>query len=235
MSKEHQPAGLAEAKMNPYLGAAASTSVSIGLQGVPYAGGAIVSYTTLPANAPKTYQNHIYVWQTSDNAVPWAKSPDGDTAVDTDSSQSTQPINFAFEQKGYIIGYAVAATPQATVATVYMPANKQTDPTAWQYSNLKLSVVYVGTNLVQVQYSGLPQYSPAANKNWIGLFQGSQVPYSGTPMKTVTVAQDLPDGYATITGVSLLIGVQYSVGYFMVDQSKGRTSLGAQAAFTIAQ
>lgn len=235
MSKA-QHAGLEEASKQPYLGASVATSVSISLQGVPSAQGAIVAYTTLPANAPKTYGNHIYVWQTTDNVVPWAKSPEGDTAIDTDSSQSVQPITFGFEQKGYIIGYAVAATPQAVVSTVYMPPNGQTDPKTWQYAKADIGVVYYGTNLVQVQYTGLPQYSPATNKNWIGLWQGPQVPYSGNPMKTVNVTQDAPPiGYLNITGVSLYIGVSYCVGYFMVDAAKGRTSLAAQATFTVGQ
>jgi len=238
MSKEHSHSALAELEEQPFLSASAAGVVSISIQGVPNAQGAIVSYTTLPANLPKTYGNHIYVWQTTDNVVPWGKSPDGDTAIDTDNPTSTQPITFSFEQKGYIIGYAVAATPQAVVSTVYMPVGKQDDPASWQYANVNLSVVYVGTDLVQVKYDGLPEYSPATNKNWVGIWAGSQVPYSSssTPMRTVTITQDAPpSGYLNLTGLKLTIGTQYCVGYFMVEASKGRTSLGAQATFTIGQ
>lgn len=225
---------LAESKEQPFLSATNSTSVSIGIQGVPTAQGAIVSFITLPANTPKTYANHIYVWQTTANAVPWGKSPDGDTALNTDSSQSTTMVSFPFEQKGYIVGYAVAPTPQAVVATVYMPADQQNNPPAWQFAQLGLNVVYYGNNLVQVQYTGLPQYSPATNKNWIGIWQGTQVPYTGDPIKKVDVSQDAPSsGYAVIEGIKLLIGVSYCVGYFVVEPVKGRTSLAASASFTV--
>lgn len=235
MSKEHHQ-GAQESREHPFLTAAVANSVSIGLVGMPTAQGALVSYITLPANTPKTYGNHIYVWQTTDNVVPWAKGPDGDTALDSDTSQSTAFVAFPFEQKGYILGYAVAATPQAVVATVYMPANQQNDPTKWQYASVDIKVVYYGNNLVQVQYTGLPQYSPATNKNWIGLWQGSQVPYSGEPQKRINVTQDAPpSGYGYLQGVTLLIGVSYCVGYFMVDPAKGRTSLAAQATFTVGQ
>ncbi|MCX6593790.1 MAG: hypothetical protein NTZ56_19925 [Acidobacteria bacterium] len=225
---------LAASKEQPFLSASAGTSVSIGIQGVPTAQGAIVSYITLPANTPKTYGNHIYVWQTTANAVPWAKSPDGDTAINTDSSQSTTLVTFPFEQKGYIVGYAVAPTPQAVVSTVYMPADQQDNPAVWEYAAVGIAVVYYGNNLVQVQYTGLPQYSPATNKNWIGIWQGSQVPYSGDPIKRVDVTQDAPSsGYAVIEGIKLLIGVSYCVGYFSVEPVKGRTSLAASATFTV--
>lgn len=210
-----------------------SSSVTISIQGVPTAQGAIVNYITPPANQPKTFGNHIYVWQTTSNQVPWAKTPDGDTAVNTDSSTSTQMVNFDFEQKGYIVGYGVAPTPQAVSSTIYMPPNKQMDPSAWEYSKLTMEVVYQGTNLVQVKYDGLPAYQPATNKNWIGIWQGGTVPYSGDPIKSVNITNDIPSGYAVIEGIKLLIGTTYSLGYFMVQPSNGRTSLAASATFTV--
>jgi hypothetical protein len=220
--------------MEQFLAQAVSTAVKLGIVGVPTDQGALANYVTLPATDPKSFGNHIYVWETTDNIVPWSKTPDGDTAIDSSSSTSTQLVKFAFEEKGYIMGYAVAATPQAVCATVYMPVGKQTDPTAWEYASMQLGVPYVGTNLVQVQYTGLPQYLPATNKNWIGLWQGPQVPYSGDPIAKVSITKDAPpSGYTTIQGIKLLIGLSYSVGYFMVDPVKGRTSLAASANFTI--
>lgn len=215
------------------LTAAASSSVSIQLQGVPTGQGAIVNFITNTANNPKTYGNHIYVWQTTANAVPWDKTPDGDTAVSTDSSTSTQQVTFPFENKGYIIGYAVAPTPKAVCATIYMPAGKQNDPKSWEYQSLLLSTVYVGTNLVQVHYQGLNAYPPATNKNWLGLWQGGQVPYAGDPKKVTAIPTDDQDGYPVIEGVTLLINTTYSVGYFMVEKATGRTSLAAQSTFTV--
>jgi hypothetical protein len=226
----------AAAHAKSFLSATDSSSVSISIQGVPTAQGAIVNFITAPANLPKTYGNHIYVWQTTAGIVPWGKTPDGDTAINTDSTTSTVPVNFAFEEKGYIIGYAVAATPNAVCSTIYLPAGQQENPAAWQYAHISIQTVYVGTNLVQVKYTGLESYQPAANKNWIGLFIGSQVPYAGEPLKKINVTQNAPSGgYATIDGVQLLIGVQYAIGYFLVDPATGRTSLAASTSFVVGQ
>lgn len=219
--------------MEQFLALADSNSVKISIGGIPTGEGALINYVTLPANDPKGFGNHIYVWQTTDNIVPWSKTPDGDTALASSSSSSTQQVKFDFEEKGYIIGYAVAATPLAVCSTIYIPADKQSDPSAWQYADTKLEVVYVGTNIVQMKYTGLAQYTPATNKNWIGIWQSPHVPYSGEPMAKISITNDAPSGYGVIQGIKLLIGYSYAVGYFMVDPVKGRTSLAAAASFTV--
>jgi hypothetical protein len=215
------------------LTASSGSNVSIQIQGVPTGQGVLINYITNPANCPKSFGNHIYVWQTTSNIVPWDKVPDGDSPVNSDSSTSTQQVNFAFENKGYIIGYAVAPSPMAVCATIYMPAGQQTNPGAWEYANLTLSTVYVGTNLVQVRYQGLNSYTPATNKNWLGLWQGGNVPYASDPKKAIVIPTNDQSGYPVIEGVTLLINTTYSVGYFMVERSTGRTSLSASTTFTV--
>jgi len=212
-----------------------SSAVTISIQGIPMPQGAIVNYITPEANQPKNFGNHIYIWQTTGNTVPWSKAPEGDTAVNTDSSTSTQHVAFDFEEKGYIIGYAVAPTKTAVCSTIYMPAGKQNDPTAWQYTKLGLEVVYHGTNMVQVKYTGLPAYQPSTYKNWIGIWQGGTVPYSGDAIRTVNIPNDTPSGYAIVEGVKLLIGTTYSLGYFVAQPSTGRTALAASAMFTVGE
>ena len=219
-----------------FLGAASASAVNISLVGVPNAQGAIVQYTTLPANQPNTYGNKVYVWQTTENVVPWEIKPDGETAVEDNTPASTTPAIFPFQDAGYIIGWAVAPVKTAVCATVYVPQGKQNDPKAWQYANLTANVVYVGKGFVQVQYNGLAAYKPQTNKNWIGIWAGNQVPWSGDPIKRVDIASDAPpSGYVYMTGLQLLIGVSYVVGYFMVDPKSGRTALAAASTFTVAQ
>jgi hypothetical protein len=213
--------------------ASSSSHVSISIQGVPTGEGVIVHYVTNTANRPKSNGNHIYVWQTTSNEVPWSKDPDGDTAVSSDSSSSDQPVEFAFEQKGYIIGYAVAPTPQAVCSTIFIPAGQQDNPEAWVYNDIDISAPYVGINTVQIKYDGLQSYQPASNKNWVALFQGSNVPYSGDWIKKVDIPGDTYNGYVFIRDVTLLIRTTYSVGYFMVEPTTGRTSLAASTTFTI--
>jgi hypothetical protein len=217
--------------------AASSTMVQISLVGVPTAQGVFVNYVTSTTNQPKSNANHIYVWQTTSNSVPWNKTPDGDSPVSSDSSTSTQSVVFDFEDKGYIIGYATAPSPKAVCATIFIPQGKQNDPTAWQYDNVTAQVVAFATNIVQAKYHVLSQYTPATNKNWVGLFLGPYATYSGPIMKKASVPTDIDNGYVTLEGVKLLIGTTYTVGYFLVDESStnGRTSLAASSTFTVGQ
>lgn len=214
---------------------ATTTSVTIALKGVPTGQGVIVNYITDTANQPKTFANHIYVWQTTSDTVPWNKTPDGDTPIESDSSTSTQFVTFDFEDKGYIIGYATAPTPKAVCATIFIPQGKQNDPTAWQYDRVTAKVVAFDTNIVQVQYHTLDQYTPATNKNWVALFLGQHANYGGSFVKKQMIVTDSRDGYVVIQGVKLLIGTTYTVGYFMADETStnGRTSLAASSSFTV--
>jgi hypothetical protein len=214
-----------------------STAVNISIVGIPTAQGVLVNYVTDTSNQPKTFANHIYVWQTTSNAVPWNKTPDGDTALASDSSTGTQQVQFDFEDKGYIIGYAVAPTPKAVCATIFIPQGQTQNPAAWQYDRVTEKVVAVATNLIQSQYHTLTLYTPASNKNWVGVFLGAQAGYYAPIVKKQMILTDAADGFVVIEGVRLLIGTTYTVGYFMVDESStnGRTSLAASSTFTVGQ
>lgn len=222
-------------QVQPTVAANAATSVSISLIGVPTGQGVVVNYVTDTANQPKANANHIYVWETTANTVPWNKAPNGDTPLQSDSSTSTQMVSFDFEDKGYIIGYATAPTPLAVCATIFIPQGKQTDPTAWQYDSVTANVVAVATNVVQVKYHTLDQYLPVTNKNWAALFLGAHANYSGPFMKKASIASDSSDGYLIFEGVKLLIGTTYTVGYLMVDEAgtNGRTSIAASSTFRV--
>lgn len=228
-------ATMVEGQVQPTVSASAATSVGISLIGVPTAQGVIVNYVTDTANQPKANANHIYVWQTTANTVPWNKSPDGDTPVQSDSSTSTQMVTFDFEDKGYIIGYAPAPAPLAVCATIFIPQGKQDDPSAWQYDTVTAGVVAVATNIIQVKYHTLDQYAPATNKNWAALFLGGHANYNGSILKKAPIPTDSPDGYLVVQGVKLLIGTTYTIGYLMVDESgtNGRTSIAASSTFTV--
>jgi hypothetical protein len=237
MSKHEHEHHHTHEHVQPIMLRSETTAVNISIIGVPTAQGVVVNYVTDTSNQPKTFGNHIYVWQTTSNAVPWNKTPDGDTALATDSSTGTQFVQFDFEDKGYIIGYAVAPTPRAVCATIFIPQGQTQNPAAWQYDRVTERVVAVATNFIQTQYRTLPLYTPATHKNWIGLFLGAHAGYSAPIMKKTMVPTDSPEGFVFIEGVRLLIGTTYTVGYFMVDETStnGRTSLAASSTFTVGQ
>jgi hypothetical protein len=215
--------------------AATSSAVAIQVVGDPTPQGVLIHYVTAPANKPNTFHDQLYAWETTANEVPWDKPPVGAAQPSSDSPTATEPLSFSYEDKGYIFGYAVADRTSAVCATVYIPAGKTGDPTQWEYASVDLKTVYADSNVVQVRYTVLPAYRPFTNKNWVGVWQGSSVPYDGAPpLGSAPVPSDAETGYAVISGLALNANNTYSVGYFLVDSASGRTALGAQAVFTIA-
>jgi hypothetical protein len=194
--------------------------------------GVSVNYVTSQVNKPQKYANNFYVWKTTSDNVPWGTDPDGSTAVASDTPVSTQFLDFDFlVGQDYIVGYAVAADPNATCATVYMPGASHDDPTTFVTSNTAISVNSFGNNYVQVKLAGLGDYSPSSNKNWVGVWEQDHVPYSGDPIAKANVGLSSARGLIFIPNVPLTIGSIYSVGYFMAAGNPGRTALACSATF----
>ncbi|HTW83305.1 MAG TPA: hypothetical protein VMD91_04435 [Candidatus Sulfotelmatobacter sp.] len=212
-----------------------TSGISITLQGGLNPDGFIAQYVTFAYNQPSTYSNKIFVWPAEDNTVPWSNPTSGDGAIASDQPRGDQPVATAIQKRGYILGYAPAPDPSAVCATVFVPAAGQHDPATWEYSSLVITVPYVGIDTISVKYTGLFNYDPAANKNWIGVWRQKQVRYSGDAMATKTITNSSESGQLFIGGLDLRAGETYSVGYFMQPTSKatGRTSLAAQASFTV--
>jgi hypothetical protein len=196
--------------------------------------GVAVNYVTSQVNKPQTYANNIYVWKTTSDNVPWGTVPDGNTAVESDTPVSTQFLDFPFLVKqDYIVGYAVAADPNAVCSTVYVPAATQSDPSTYVTTDTTISINSWGNNYVQVKLDGLGNYSPSGNKNWVGVWALDHVPYSGDPIAKTNVSLSSAHGLIYIGGVALTIGSTYSVGYFnfMPTSPAGRTALACSATF----
>lgn len=216
------------------LAAQQTGSIGIEIKGDPMPQGVLVHYATPADNEPKSFRNQLYAWDTTSNEIPWEKPPIGSTTIASDSSTGTVLLRFDYEQKGYIVGYAVADRPVAVSATVYLPEGSSGNPVEWMYSSTKCQVVYADSNIVQVRYTDLPAYRPNTYRNWVGVWEGSTVPYDGVPLGLAKIDSDSEDGYAVVEALNLSVSTAYCVGYFVVDARAGRTSLAAWTTFSVA-
>lgn len=212
--------------------ATSGSAVAIKIPAPVQPSGVAVNYVTSQVNKPQTYANNIYVWKTTSDNVPWGTDPDGTTAVASDTPVSTQFLDFDFlVGQDYIVGYAVAADPKAVCSTVYIPGASHDDPTSYVTSDTAISINSFGNNYVQVKLSGLGDYSPSANKNWVGVWSQDHVPYKGDPIAKTDVALSASGGLIFIQGVPLTVGSVYSVGYFTAAAPAGRTALACSVTF----
>ena len=212
-----------------------SNVTSISVVGVVTPDGVDINYVTDPNNNPKDFGNQLYVWESTSKDVPWTKTPINSVPIEKNDTTNTQTLDFAFEiGKGYIIGYAVGDSPNATCATIYIPAGKMDDPSSYKYQDLSIKVVNVSTGSIQVKYDGFLGYQAEKNKNWLGVWRADNVPYSGACMKPPQNITGQSSGYQTMQGLTLQIKSNYAVGYFMIPDNaddNGRTSLAASYTF----
>jgi hypothetical protein len=212
--------------------AASGSAVEIKIPAPVQPKGVAVNYVTSEANKPQTNSNTIYVWKTTSSKVPWGNTPEGSTSVESDRPVSTQFLDFPFEvQQDYVVGYGVAADPNAVCSTVYIPGATYNDPTTYVTSDTTISINSYGNNYIQVKLVGLGNYSPSANKNWVGVWESDNVPYSGDPVAKASVSLPSASGLIYIPDVQVVVGTVYSVGYFMAAGAAGRTALAASTTF----
>lgn len=187
-----------------------------------------IHYTTFTNNRPKEFANTIYVWEGGPD-VPWQRVDDyvGAAVIEGDTYTGIQRIKFPYDVgKDYVVGYAVAPTPNATCSALYLPKDNQDTSS----EDTSIDFVMIGPGAVKLKYGCLPQYNPVEFKNWVGIYNGTRAQYDGKPLDTTAIPFPNTTGYVTIP-VQLQIGATYTVGYYMAPLPQGKTSLAAQVTF----
>lgn len=157
----------------------------------PTANGVIVKYSTLPGNLAKLYGNTLALW---DSTIPNTGGPPLATAMIPDNSEVGDVfIPYGFQQSNYSVTYqtkgmsTMCALAPIQLALAAMP------------TYVSITISSLDSSSVKVIYSTLPGYTPATYKNWIGLWQGFESPYSnGSPLAQATITQDYTQGEVTI-------------------------------------
>ena len=188
-----------------------------------------LSYDTMPGNSPEEYKNFVALWQ-NQIQIPWNLAPLNRWPIPSNSqSGSMMADNLALTVNSYILGYAVGPEIGNICSTAFIPAGTF-DPGKVILFQTSVSIVYISSTGVVVHYETPPGYEPGKNKNWIGIWIGSIVPYGEPPMKKVEVSGNTSVGDLAIDGIMLKRGTTYSVGYFT---GPDQTNLAASVTFTV--
>lgn len=226
-SLDARVSGLAVALGTPEL---SLTSIGVKAFGGDFAA---LSYTTLPANLPYTYQNTIYLWKGT--AIPWGlppPSPPYAKLIPTDSQIGTVTMsNIAIAASSYIFGYAVGADPSLICASVILDAGGLVNSAM----SVTIGVRFIGTDSVTVRYQVLNGYLPETAGNWIGLWRGRVSPYRSGKIAGSARVPDYTEGTVTIEA-PIAIDTTYSLIYYMAnpDLTNGNTSAAALLTFNSA-
>lgn len=172
-----------------------------------------VKYETLPANQPRTYQNFVAIWQSTQ--IPWGQAPLQSEAIPQDGQSGSLVLSgLAVQTKSYIVGYGVGAAMTTIAASAVVYVGGQTAPNA-SGACVALGLASVGTDSLVVHYQTLAGYRPLTYKNWLGLWQGEASPYSsGRPQAIGKPDQDVSEGDIALNGLSLPFDTTFTLAYF---------------------
>lgn len=213
----------------------------VSLEGSPTGTTIPVAYNTMPGNQPADYGNTLFLWQSAENTIPWASKPQKSQSISTNTQTGSAVFNdLNVTTNAYIIGYAVGPDKTQICASVYVPAIggsaaeiKEALAVAVAQGNQDCVSVqaFPGSTSVQVNYHTLDSYEPAANKNWVGIWERGTVPLSGAePIMKVGITSNSPTGSTGFNNIPLLRGHTYAVGYFMGEK---QSMLAASYTFTV--
>ena len=155
--------------------------------------GVIVKYWSLPANQPNTYGNSVSLWNSTIpnlQVEPLASEP-----ITDNSEVGSVFIPYGFQQTNYSVTYQTTDyTSMCALAQILLAPAAVPIPTY-----VSLTISSLDSSGVKVIYSTLPGYTPAKYKNWVGVWQGYESPYStGSALNTVPIPTDASQGEVAI-------------------------------------
>ena len=170
-------------------------------------------YCGLSGNQPKSYANFLAIWESA--VIPWTVEPLARQEILQNRETGSQVLTgMKITSSNYIVGYGVGDKITDICATAQISAGGLKSPP----SCVHISIAYVGSNSLSVNYSTLPGYLPKTYRNWIGLWEGYASPYNAPePVGRSFIESDSTQGTAALNNVELGIDSTYTLIYFMGD------------------
>jgi hypothetical protein len=174
-----------------------------------------VTYDMMPGTKPADTGAVVAIWQ-DQNQVPWDNTPLATQPVGTQQHGSLSFTGLSVQSNSYVIGLTVGpmkADPQKArnvAASAYIPDPNNPAALARDFLTLK----FVGPTSVAVQFSALAGYRALTDLAWVGIWRGEAVPPVAKPDGASQVKVDSNFGTVSINGISIGVGLTYTVGFF---------------------
>jgi hypothetical protein len=191
----------------------------------------VFQYATPPGNQPATYGNTVFLWQTSGAVVPIGVTPLASARIAGNQPNGSGVVNARLMALPYLLAYATGPRVENVCAVVLIPVS---GPTQGQAP--AITVEAFGATWLTYGYSLPAGTQPASDGHWVGIWRGQASGlYSVPPLAFVPVAQDMSTGQGVIDGLALLVGSQYTLGYFAGGYdatAPSQTALACSYTFT---
>lgn len=175
-----------------------------------------LTYNMMPGTRPSDTGALVGIWQDQDQ-IPWDIPPFATQPVGSQQSGTLSFSDLSVQDNSYIIGLYTGpekTDPQLNrnvVASAYIP--NVTDPPEQKFDFLTLK--FVGSTSVAVQFNALAGFLAATDEAWMGLWRGEVASYSKPPdVGATNIKIDANFGTASFNNVSIGVGLTYTVGFF---------------------
>jgi hypothetical protein len=184
----------------------------------------------LSGSSPTDYGNTVYLWQTSETAIPRNKTPENSHTIPGNHEDGSDSFETRMENEPYLLAYAVGPSVDACCASVWVPASG----TDFQNFEPEVTATDVESNSVAFSYSLPPGMTPKSDGDWAGIWEANEggILYSSPPMASTQIDYDGSSGEGALTGLDLLRDTTYTIGYFKTGWSKTKPTQTTLACFT---
>lgn len=195
-------------------------------------------YDSMAGNQPNTYGNTVFLWQTSQQAVPINTSPLKSQLVSSNQPNGSNIFSdLSVSRESYLVAYAVGNSVKNIVATVFIPASGGDTPApVAPVPAPSILITDAGSTSVSFAYVLPPGMTPQNDGDWVGLWQGGSeaVIYSQPPTWFVQVGSNSAQGNfgINLSSGNIQRGTTYTLGYFKGGYAQGSPKQSTLAAST---
>jgi hypothetical protein len=181
-----------------------------------------IDYTAMLYEQPATNGCFLSIWQ--DEQIPFNKAGNTTKSIIGNERTNSQVFDQLTSGVPYIVGWGAGNTP-ATSNPNYgsMGASISFTPGGPEDTNNivngvlhqdSITPVAVGTSSIVVSFSTLDGNNPKVNGNWIGLWQGSYIDFTGGYLQKWNVTSNISqDTQGLNTTLQIRAGTTYTLAY----------------------
>jgi hypothetical protein len=199
-------------------------------------------YDTMPGNQPNSYGDTVFLWQTSQQAIPINTAPLNSQLISNNQPNGSNVfMNLSVSSESYLVALATGNSVKNIVASVFIQATGggSATPVAPAPAAPQILVTSYGSTSVSFSYVTPIGMTPQSDGDWVGLWQGQgqSVLYSLPPTWFVQLGSNANQGNwgINLSSGNIQRGTIYTLGYFKggyAQTNPKQTTLAASTTFT---
>lgn len=185
----------------------------------------IAHYRSIAGNLPSEYKNNVALWKGLQPNL--ATKPLKTIAIESDSPTGDIHFPGGVQRTDYCITYQCGEAIGAMCAMATIPLDP---PAPSTLTAVSMSIRELTSASITILYSTLPNYNPQQNKNWIGIWPGTGIPYPPAPDPVALIQITSPYNTYVVKIAFEPMPLPYTLVYFA---GPDRSNIAAALSFNV--